>query len=130
MQVCLPSEVGRALWGPFLMHKEENTPLSRQDLCFLIRRPSERSECSPGQRPGCSVPASQGCPWGLSPSLSLCTCVQAIGSKAFSVATAHPSDPDRRQRWTLMILAYCFLSTLQKYSYCHVCPMTLTVPLS
>lgn len=60
--------------------------------------------------------------WGLSLGTSLCFCVSGCGSKAFSIATVHPSEPDWRQGWTLVILAYCLLSTLQKYSYCPIAP--------
>lgn len=67
---------------------------------------------------------------GLSLSTSLCFGVSGCGSKAFSIATVHPSEPDWRPGWTLVILAYCLLSTLQKYSYCPICPMPLLPPLS
>lgn len=87
--------------GLFLTHGEENSPSSWQDPHFLLGCPDKVSVFLVR---GLTV-VSQHLRGPFENSFH--PCVQAVSSKAFSVALIDPSAPARMQRRNLMIFAYC-----------------------
>lgn len=87
--------------GLFLTPGEENSPSSWQDPHFLLGCPDKVSVFL--VRGLTVVTQHLGGPFEN----SFHPCVQAVSSKAFSVALIDPSAPARMQRRNLMIFAYC-----------------------